>query len=360
MDEKIKYRKIIHVDMDAFFASIEQRDFPEYRGKPLAVGGGENRGVIAAASYEARKFGVFSAMPSKTAKQLCPDLIFAKPRFEVYKEVSNIVMDIFRNVTPLVEALSIDEAYLDVTENLLNEPFAVEIAKKIKDEIWKQTNLTASAGVSYNKFLAKIASDINKPNGIKVIHPDVAFQLIAELPIKKFYGIGKVTADKLKQRGFSVGADLQALDLMQMEALFGKMGYYFYQICRGVDDRKVKSSYEAKSIGAEETFSVDLVSIDEIIIQFEKIAIKIANRLAKKNKVGKHISIKVRHADFSTYTRSKLLDTYLHSSSQILSHAIELFNQFWDNETPIRLIGITISNLESATNSNLQLALWDI
>ncbi len=351
-----KYRKIIHVDMDAFFASIEQRDFSEYRGRPLVVGGSAKRGVVAAASYEARKFGIHSAMPSSRAASLCKDLIFVKGRYEVYSSTSKQIMEIFNRYTDLVEAMSLDEAYLDVTENNLNEPLALEIAKQIQNDIWNETQLTASAGVSYNKFLAKIASDLNKPNGIKVIHPTQAVEILSKLPIHKFYGIGKVTADKLRQRNINLGADLQNLDLIHMEALFGKNGYFFHQICQGIDNRPVKSIHGIKSVGAERTFFDDLVSESEIKEIIKNIALKISERLLKKELSGKNITLKVRFSDFSTFSRSKMLDNEISSEIEIQFFALELFNLFWDKQTPIRLIGISISHLTNTDFLQTQLS----
>ncbi|HLP05808.1 MAG TPA: DNA polymerase IV, partial [Paludibacter sp.] len=255
-------RKIIHIDMDAFFASIEQRDNPDYRGKPLAVGHAGTRGVVAAASYEARKYGVRSAMASKTALRKCPQLIFVMPRFDVYKSVSSQVLEIFREYTDLVEPLSLDEAFLDVTENHKNMPSATHIALEIKQKIFEKLSLTASAGVSFNKFLAKIASDFNKPNGIYVVTPETAAQFVEKLEIEKFYGVGKVTAKRMHQLGINTGADLKQWSIEGLVANFGKAGHFYYQNARGIDHRPVEPQHIRKSVGAETTFGHDTDNLD--------------------------------------------------------------------------------------------------
>ncbi|MCK4708892.1 MAG: DNA polymerase IV, partial [Gammaproteobacteria bacterium] len=252
-------KKIIHVDMDAFFAAVEQRDFPEYKGKPLIVGGNpEKRGVVATCSYEARKFGIHSAMASSTAYRLCPQAIIVKPRFEAYREVSNIIRSIFHQYTNLVEPLSLDEAYLDVSESSQFDGSASLIAKDIKQKIFEQTQLTASAGVSYNKFLAKVASDMNKPDGLTLIRPEQGEEFVAALAIGKFYGVGKATEAKMKSLGINAGADLKKLSLSECQQTFGKAGSYYYNICRGVDEREVVKQRERKSLGSETTFEKDL------------------------------------------------------------------------------------------------------
>ncbi len=272
-------RKIIHIDMDAFFASVEQLDNPALRGKPVAVGGSGERSVVAAASYEARKFGVRSAMPSVIAKRLCPDLIFVKHNFSRYKEVSSSVFEIFKKYTDLIEPLSIDEAFLDVTHDKLNIGSATIIARKIRSEIKKETGLTASAGISVNKFLAKIASDINKPDGLFIIKPEDAEKFIESLPVERFYGIGKVTSQKMHKLGIHNGADLKKWDMVAMVRNFGKAGVFFYEIVRGKDDRPVEPDQERKSVGTELTYEKDLTTRFEVIAELYKIEKELMERL---------------------------------------------------------------------------------
>ena len=346
-NEEVKIRrKIIHIDMDAFYASVEQRDFPEYRGKPLVVGGlPEGRGgVVATASYEARKFGIRSAMSSKQALQLCPHALFVRPRFAVYKEVSQKIREIFGRYTDLIEPLSLDEAYLDVTNDKLNIGSAIDIAKEIKQAIQDELNLTASAGVSVNKFVAKIASDINKPDGLTFVGPSSIESFIEKLPVEKFYGVGKVTADKMKRQGLFTGADLKVLSEEQMVAQFGKAGAFYYRIVRGVDDREVQPHRETKSMGAEDTFAYDLTTIEEMNAELEKIAKIVHERLLKYELKGRTITLKIKYSDFKQVTRSQSFTYQLDDLATILKTAQELLLATDPESSRIRLLGITVSN----------------
>ena len=338
-------RKIIHIDMDAFYASVDQRDFPELRGKPLAVGGSpDGRGVVATASYEARKYGVKSAMSSRNALQLCPDLIFTYPRFEVYKVVSNHIRSIFRRYTDLIEPLSLDEAYLDVTDDKLGIGSAIEIAKEIKQAIQDELNLTASAGVSVNKFVAKIASDINKPNGLTFIGPSKIVTFLEQLPIHKFFGVGKVTAKKMNQMGIFTGKDLKRFSELEMVQHFGKSGRFFYSIVRGEDDRPVKPNRISKSIGVEDTFESDLHEYEDMVFEIKRIAEKLYKRLDKAEKFGKTVTVKIKFADFTQITRSKTTVFSLDSQALIESHALGLLDKVDMQDQRVRLLGVTISN----------------
>jgi len=343
----LEIRKIIHIDMDAFFASIEQRDFSHYRHKPIAVGGKGPRGVVAAASYEARKFGVHSAMPSRTAKQLYPELIFVKPRFDVYKEVSSQIMDIFRDYTDLVEPLSLDEAYLDVTKNKKNIPSATRIAKEIKRIIRDKTRLTASAGISINKFLAKIASDMDKPDGITVILPDQVMDFLKTLPIEKFFGVGKVTLAKMKALNIHTGADLQKFDRMELIRHFGKAGQYFYEVCRGIDNREVTPERIRKSQGAERTFSEDIIQYRMLHEKLKLIAEDLGKRLEKYGVRGRTITLKIKYYDFDLKTRSTSFPAFKSSAEELYSTAVELLHSADLPRKPIRLLGISLSNLNT-------------
>ncbi len=344
-------RKIIHIDMDAFFASVEQRDFPELRGKPIAVGGGAKRGVVAAASYEARTFGVRSAMPSVTAARLCPELIFVKHRFDVYKQVSTQIREIFLEYTDLVEPLSLDEAFLDVTSNKKNIVSAMKIAMEIRQKIFEKTQLTASAGVSINKFLAKVASDINKPNGMKVILPEEVQSFIDELPVKKFFGVGKVTEEKMKRMGIFKGSDLKKLSLIEMTKRFGKSGSYYYKIVRGEDNRPVEPNRIRKSIGAETTFSDDLNNIDDIWLKLEPIAHRVFEYMEKSENFGRTITLKMKKSDFQSLTRSKTFASEIRDRATILEIARNLLEENIEQAGSIRLIGLTSSNLEKEQNN---------
>lgn len=332
--------------MDAFYASVEQRDFPEYRGKPVIVGGSpEGRGVVAAASYEVRKFGVHSAMPAAHAVRLCPHAVFVKPRFEVYREVSEQIRDIFFKYTDLVEPLSLDEAYLDVTENHINLPSGTLIAKKIKDEIKSKTRLTASAGISFNKFLAKTASDLDKPDGLAVITPEEAESFLEELEIGEFYGIGSATEKKMKSLGIYTGKDLKEWDELELVDKFGKTGRFYYRIVRGIDNREVKPHRIRKSIGKERTFSEDKDDLQWIHSFLEELAEKVAASMEKKKAAGKTVTLKVRYDDFETHTRSTSFSYYINEASDIAEIAKQLLKQTEVGDRKVRLLGITLSNL---------------
>ncbi len=332
--------------MDAFYASVEQRDNPSYKGKPLAVGGSRERGVVAAASYEARKFGVRSAMSSALAYKKCPHIIFVKPRFEVYKSVSDQIRAIFFDYTDLVEPLSLDEAYLDVTNNKKGFPSATLIAKEIRERIFLKTGLTASAGISVNKFLAKTASDIDKPNGQTLIAPGKALDFISGLPISKFFGIGKVTADKMHQLGILSGADLRKREEAELIRLFGKAGRYYYQIARGIDDRPVNPNRIRKSIGAENTFDHNLQQKEEMKAELADIAEQVASRLQKYSRQGRTLTLKIKFADFVQITRSKTLTSLFSSRKVIEETAYELLAQENLEGKEVRLLGITVSGLD--------------
>jgi len=332
--------------MDAFYASVEQRDFPELRGKAIAVGGGGRRGVVATASYEARKYGVRSALPGFKAKQLCNHLIFVKPRFDAYKEASQQIRIIFHNYTDLVEPLSLDEAYLDVTENKKNEPLATELAQQIRAEIFEQTQLTCSAGISYCKFLAKIASDYKKPNGQTAIKPHKAEAFIEQLPIKKFYGIGKVTAQKMETMGIQTGYHLKQLSEVEMVKNFGKMGRFYYNIVRGIDDRPVNIDRVRKSIGVERTLAENLTELSEIMEQLKILLGKFYERLQKANNYGRTLTLKLKTTDFKIITRSVSKNYYIKEVAEIEQLALQLLHQNAGDFEAIRLVGITASNLQ--------------
>lgn len=341
-------RKIIHIDMDAFYASIEQRDCPAYRGKPLAVGHAEARGVVAAASYEARKYGVRSAMPSKTALRKCPELIFVPPRFEVYKEVSAQIMDIFLEYTGLVEPLSLDEAFLDVTENLKGISSATQIAREIKARIKAETGLTASAGVSVNKFLAKIASDYRKPDGLFVIRPAEAEAFVETLDIERFFGIGKVTAQKMHQLGIHTGADLKKLTEEALVRQFGKAGSMYYENARARDDREVNPNRIRKSVGAENTFETDLEASTRMTIELYHIARRTWERIEAKEFYGRTITLKIKYTDFETITRSHTLPVPIRTFRTFWDTAREMLKQIDTSRKKVRLMGLTISHNEES------------
>ena len=339
-------RKIIHIDMDAFFASVEQRDNPDLQGKPVIVGGKPgSRGVVAACSYEARKFGVHSAMPSSQAAKLCREAIFVPPRFEAYREASNEIHRVFRLHTQAIEPLSLDEAYLDVTQQAHEVGSATDVAKKIKQEIKDAVNLTASAGISYNKFLAKIASDMDKPDGLYVIRPEVAEEFIEQLAVRKFFGVGKVTEKKMHALNIYTGSDLKALSKVELEANFGKSGHYYYNIARGIDDRPVQAHRVRKSIGAETTFGDNLLDKRLIWSKLQSLAERIEGALEKKQLCAKTVTLKVKYSDFVLNTRSKTFESVMSSKEQLLSALPELLKKTDVGRRSIRLIGISVSNL---------------
>lgn len=341
-------RKIIHIDMDAFYASVEQRDNPEYRGKPLAVGGSPNqRGVVAAASYEARRFGIHSAMPSKIAVARCPNLIIVYPRFDIYRAISSLIHDIFRCYTDTFEPVALDEAYLDVTENKQGLSYASTVARHIRAKIFQETNLTASAGVSINKFLAKMASGINKPNGMTVILPEQAQKFVEALPIEKFHGIGKVTAIKMKDLGIRTGADLKERGLEFLVRQFGKAGNYYYNIARARDNRAVEPNRIRKSIGAENSFAEDLSEKVKILVELKKIAETLYKRIDKHQASGRTLTVKVKFADYQQITRSKTFENYINSLDLIIDISVNLLETIDLEGRSIRLLGISLSNLEN-------------
>ena len=348
------YRKIIHVDMDAFYASVEQMDNPELKGKPLAVGGSEVRGVVAAASYEARKFGVRSAISGIQAKKLCPDLIFVRPRFDRYKEISKKIRKIFHDYTDLVEPLSLDEAYLDVTENKKGNPSATLIAQEIRKRIFEEVGLTASAGISVNKFVAKIASDYNKPNGQKTVNPDEVEAFLEKLDIKKFYGVGKVTAEKMYQLGIFTGYDLKQKPLEYLEKHFGNSGFHYYQIVRGIHNSVVKPNRKIKSVGAERTFGENLSSEIFMEERLQSIAKELEKRLQKSKISGKTITLKIKYSDFTLQTRSKTLPYFVSDKNIILDVAKDLLYQERLRNS-VRLLGISIHNLNNEEKTKTDL-----
>jgi DNA polymerase-4 len=346
MSETPPIRKIIHVDMDAFYASVEQMDFPDLRGKPVAVGGNEIRGVVSAASYEARKFGVRSALSGALAKKYCPDLIFVKPRFDRYKEISQKIRKIFHDYTDLVEPLSLDEAYLDVTHNKKGNPSASLIAEEIRLRILNEVGLTASAGISVNKFIAKVASDVNKPNGQKTVSPDEVIPFLEQLPIRKFYGVGKVTAEKMYQLGIFTGLDLKNKPIEFLEKHFGKSGTYYFYVVRGIHNSEVKPNRITKSVAAEHTFDENLTS--EIFMQerLEAIAGELDRRLKKHKIAGKTVTLKIKYSDFTQQTRSKTLPYFIADKSLLFDTVKELLFQERMKDS-VRLLGISLSNLNT-------------
>ncbi|MFV0331912.1 MAG: DNA polymerase IV [Dysgonomonas sp.] len=336
-------RKIIHIDMDAFYASIEQRDNPEYRGKPLAVGYAGPRGVVAAASYEARRYGVRSAMASKTALRKCPHLIFASARFDVYKSVSRQIMEIFHEYTDLVEPLSLDEAFLDVTENHMHIASATQIAQEIKQKIFDTTHLTASAGVSFNKFLAKIASDQNKPNGLFVVKPKVAERFVESLAIEQFFGVGKVTAKLMHQLGIKTGWDLKQRSENELVANFGKVGHIYYLNARAIDDRPVESQRIRKSMSSETTFDRDIDDLDELAFELDIVARDAFLHIDKKKFRGRTVTLKIKYADFKTITRSRTFPDAVSDYDSFYKAGFELLQQV-DLSPKVRLIGLGLKN----------------
>ena len=341
--------------MDAFYASVEQHDHPELKGLPIAVGGG-HRGVVAAASYEARKFGVRSAMSSKIAKEKCPQLIFVKPRFSRYKEVSKQIHEIFHEYTDLVEPLSLDEAYLDVTENKMDISSANQIAQEIRKKIFDRTGLTASAGISINKFLAKIASDVNKPNGQKTIHPDKMHDFLAKLPIERFFGIGKVTATKMHNLQIFNGADLKSKSLEQLEYWFGKSGKYYYYAVRGIHNSEVKPDRTRKSVGVDRTFWDDIFDQDGINEKLKSLSSELHERLSKNDVQGKTLTLKIKYNDFSLYTRSSTQEIFFFGFENYYKTALKL----WEDrpfDKPIRLLGLSVSNLNTSEQKQISVQL---
>ncbi len=339
-------KKIIHVDMDAFYASVEQMDNPKLKGKPLAVGGGGKRGVVSAASYEARKFGVRSAISGNLARKRCPELIFVKPRFERYREISRQIRKIFFDYTDLVEPLSLDEAYLDVTQNKKNMQSASLIAEEIRTRIFKEVGLTASAGISVNKFIAKIASDYNKPNGQKTINPNQVISFLENLDTRKFYGVGKVTAKKMYELGIFTGKDLKTKELPYLTKYFGKSGNYYYNVVRGIHLSKVQPNRIQKSVATEHTFYKNITSEIYMIEKLENIAFELEKRLKKQNISGKTITLKIKYSDFKLQTRSKTLPYFIADSHLILETVKDLLFQERIKNS-VRLLGISLSNLNN-------------
>jgi len=346
METEVLYRKIIHIDMDAFYASVEQLDNPDLRGKPLAVGGSEIRGVVSAASYEARKYGVRSAMSGVQAKRNCPDLIFVRPRFDRYKEISKHIRKIFHEYTDLVEPLSLDEAYLDVTQNKKGNPSATLIAQEIRKRIFDELGLTASAGISVNKFVAKIASDYNKPNGQKTVNPEEVEDFLEKLDIKKFYGVGKVTAERMYQLGIFTGKDLKSKSREYLEEHFSKSGLHYYNIVRGIHNSAVKPNRIAKSVAAEHTFNENLTSEIFMEEKLQRIAEELERRLKKYTISGKTITLKIKYSDFTQQTRSKTLPYFISDKGLLFETAKELLYQEKMKES-VRLLGISLNNLNT-------------
>lgn len=362
-------RKIIHIDMDAFYASVEQRDFPEYRGKPLVVGGPpEGRGgVVATASYEARKFGIHSAMPSKTALRLCPEAIFVPPRFDAYKAVSRHIHEIFHRYTDIIEPLSLDEAYLDVTHDKRGIGYAMDIAKEIKNAIRDELHLTASAGVSINKFVAKIASDMNKPDGLTFIGPSKIESFMEQLPVEKFYGVGKVTAAKMKSMQILNGSDLKKLSEAAIIRYFGKPGKFYYQIVRGIDNREVQPYRETKSVSVEDTYQEDLTTKEAMLAELEQLAPRLEARLMRSQLKGRTITLKVKFHDFTIITRSISLQELVGDEASIMNVLQQILEKTDMEGKMVRLLGIGVSNFEmpgekskrDGKAGNIQLSLFE-
>lgn len=348
-------RKIIHIDMDAFYASVEQRDNPELQGQPVIVGGRPgSRGVVAACSYEARKFGVRSAMPAATAQRHCPNAVFVKPRFEEYRKVSQQIHEVFRGFTDLIEPLSLDEAFLDVSGNPRWQGSATLMAKEIKARIKLETRLTASAGVSYNKFLAKIASDMDKPDGLYVIKPEDGPRFIAQLPIGKFFGVGKATEKRMHKHGIKTGADILQWSQAELLECFGKQGKFYYQIARGIDHRPVNPSRERKSISTENTFSEDLTDKQKMLAILFELADKVSETLKKKNLLAKTIVVKVKYNDFVQVTRSETMPTAFDSLKSLQENIAGLLDKTRAGEKPVRLLGVGVSQLQGEINDEVE------
>ncbi len=346
--------KVIHVDMDQFYAAVEQHDRPELKGKPIAVGYDAERGVVTTASYEARRYGVHSAQSVKAAKRLCPQLIMVEPHFQRYKEVSAMLHKIFHDYTDLVEPISLDEAFLDVTENKRGMDMAVDIAREIKQRIFDSTGLTASAGVSYCKFLAKIASDWRKPNGLTVIHPDRALDFIAQMKVEKLWGVGKKTAEKMHQMGIINGSDLRSQSLERLTSEFGKMGKVFYNFARGIDDRPIIAEWERKSVSCERTFAHDIRQQNVAETELYNTVEELERRIAKNEFVGRTLSLKVKFQDFQQITRSVTVNKNLQTRDDILPLAKQLLEQIDLNAHPIRLLGLGVSNNRHDDTTNYQ------
>lgn len=340
-------RKIVHIDMDAFYASIEQRDNISLRGKPVIVGGNPNsRGVVATCSYEARKYGIHSAMPSKIAYKRCPYAIFVRPRFEVYKEVSNQIREIFYRYTDIIEPLSLDEAFLDVTQNKKNIKYATTIARNIKSDISRELGLSASAGVSYNKFLSKIASDYKKPNGLTVITKENTQEILDNLPINKFFGVGKVTEKTLRRLGINNGYDLRKLSLYELENIFKNRGYLLYQYARGIDNREVEKNRIRKSVGVENTLDHNIyIDEEEVSNILDDITKEVSDKLIRSEKLCKTITLKVKYDNFRQITRSISLEHYIYKHEEIRTVVYSLLNNIDIKDRKIRLLGVTVSNL---------------
>ena len=353
--EPARVRKIIHVDMDAFFASVEQRDDPALRGLPVAVGGSRERGVVAAASYEARVFGVRSAMPSVTARRKCPDLVFVKPRFEVYKAVSAQIRAIFAEHTPIIEPLSLDEAYLDVTENLMGLPLATDIAKAIRARIREETGLTASAGVSYNKFLAKLASDQRKPDGLYVIPPDRGAAFVESLPIGRFHGVGPATEAKMLRLGIATGADLRERPLAFLQQHFGKAASYYFGIARGIDHRPVRANRIRKSVGAENTFADDLVDYEPMREALHPILDKVWRHCEVHGTRGRTVTLKVKFSDFTSITRSRSVPATIEGRDMLEAFSLALLHAEMPVRRSVRLLGVSLSSLTAPTDGRPQM-----
>ena len=351
-DAAAQTRKIIHVDMDAFYASVEQRDNPELRGKPVAVGGSAARGVVAAASYEARAFGVRSALPSVTARRRCPDLIFVSPRFDVYRVVSAQIREIFAEHTDLIEPLSLDEAYLDVTHNKQGIATATDVATAIRARIKEVTGLNASAGISYCKFLAKMASDLNKPNGQAVITPRSGPAFVEALAVKKFHGVGPATAAKMEKLGILTGADLKGKSLPYLQEHFGKSGIWYYNIARGIDHRAVQPDRPRKSVGAEDTFTADIFGVSAARAEITSLAAKVSRHCESKALKGRTVTLKVKYADFQTITRSRTIAMPINAADELVAVGHGLLDPLFPTAKGIRLLGLTLSSFIEEAGSD--------
>ncbi|WP_312497997.1 DNA polymerase IV [Enterococcus sp.] len=357
-------RKIIHIDMDAFFASVEERDDPALAKHPLVIArhpsdtGG--RGVVTTANYLARQYGIHSAMSAQKAFELCPQAIFKPGNHQKYREVSQQVREIFQRYTDIIEPVSIDEAYLDVTQNKINCPSAIKIARMIQRDIWQETQLTCSAGVSYNKFLAKLSSDYHKPRGLTVVMPEDAVTFLKQLPIEKFHGIGKKTVPRMHELGIYTGADLYEMSEMALIRAFGKMGYSLYRKVRGIHDSPVSVTRERKSVGKEHTYGNPLTTEEQVVSQLRSIAEEVAEALKRTQKHGKTVVLKVRYTDYSTITKRVTLPVYVHKKEQLFSEASLIWEEVLGLEKGIRLLGITVTNLDPLTYENIVLPLWQV